>query len=100
MTSDIRQFNDPGSSGASWNDIVARGQQAKVPTALQRQDRHSVIYPSQTETLYEEENLGRPIEGSECRLHHPTSFIMNHTVHSNTYGPQKPLKKLQQLLLS
>jgi hypothetical protein len=56
MTSDIHQSNGPGIPVTRWSDIVARGQLAKLPAALQREDRNSVIYPTQSETLFEEES--------------------------------------------
>jgi hypothetical protein len=78
MTTTIRQSNDSGIPRTSWSDIVARGQLAKVPTALQRQDRHSVIYPTETVTLYEDENLG-----DQLRAQRPASIIQQ-ALHPDT----------------
>jgi hypothetical protein len=77
-TSAIHQFDDPGISGTRWSDIVARGQLARVSTALQREDRHSVIYPTHMETLYEEENLADRMKAQKA------ASIIQQVLHPDT----------------
>jgi hypothetical protein len=78
MTSDIHQSNGPGIPVTRLSDIVARGQLAKVPTALQREDRNSVIYPTQSETLFEEENLADQMKAQKA------ASIIQQALHPDT----------------
>ncbi|KAI9280931.1 hypothetical protein BC943DRAFT_266978, partial [Umbelopsis sp. AD052] len=61
-----------------WSEIVARRQSAKVPTAMQREERNSVIYPTQQETLYEEENLADQMKAQRA------ASIIQQALHPDT----------------
>lgn len=62
----------------AWSEVVVRGQMAKIPTALQRQDQYGMIMHLEANTLYEVENLCDQLTAQNA------AAIIQQTLHSNT----------------